>query len=66
MTKKRADEIVRLTFYKQIDNLIETLNKNCDNLEVAYYVGRYVAIMQKKLESELEKEICKGVSNKDE
>lgn len=57
MTKTRADEIVRLTFYRHIDNLVGALTRNCDNSEVAFDVGRYVAMMQKDLEAELEKEI---------
>lgn len=57
MTRKRADEIVRFTFYKHIDNLVGALTRNCDNSEVAFDVGRYVAMMQKDLEAELEKEI---------
>ena len=57
MTKTRADEIVRLTFYRHIDNLIVALTMNCDNSEVAFDVGRYVGMMQKDLESELAKEI---------
>ena len=57
MTKTRADEIVRLTFYRHIDNLIASLARNCDNSEVAFDVGRYVGMMQKDLESELVKEI---------
>lgn len=59
MTETRADEIVRLTFYRHIDNLVGALTRNCDNLEVAFDVGRYVAMMQKDLEAELEKEIVK-------
>ena len=59
MTETRADEIVRLTFYRHIDNLVRTLTRNCDNLEVAFDVGRYVSMMQKDLEDELEKEIVK-------
>lgn len=59
MTKTRADEIVRLTFYRHIDNLVGALTRNCDNSEVAFDVGRYVAMMQKDLEAELEKEIVK-------
>ena len=59
MTKKRADEIVRFTFYRHIDNLVGALTRNCDNSEVAFDVGRYVAMMQKDLEAELEKEIVK-------
>ena len=57
MTKTRADEIVRLTFYRHIDNLVGALTRNCDNSEVAFDVGRYVGMMQKDLESELAKEI---------
>lgn len=57
MTRERADEIVRLTFYKHIDNLVAALTRNCDNSEVAFDVGRYVGMMQKNLETELVKEI---------
>jgi len=57
MTESRADEIVRLTFYRQIDNLANALSRNCDNSEVAFDVGRYVGMMQKDLEHELEMEI---------
>lgn len=55
MDRARADEIVRLTFYRHIDNLANALN--CDNAEVAFDVGRYVGMMQKDLETELAKEI---------
>ena len=64
MNKARADEIVRLTFYKYIENLSASLSRNCDNSEVAFDVGRYVGMMQKILENELEKEI--EVSNHDD
>ena len=57
MTRERADEIVRLTFYKHIDNLVAALTRNCDDSEVAFDVGRYVGMMQKNLETELAKEI---------
>lgn len=57
MNKVRADEIVRLTFYKHIDNLSAALSRNCDNSEVAFDVGRYVGMMQKELENELGKEV---------
>ena len=57
MTKARADEIVRLTFYKHIDNLEGALSRKCDNSEVAFDVGRYLGMMQKNLEAELAKEI---------
>lgn len=57
MTKARADEIVRLSFYRHIDNLASVLTRNCDNSEVAFDVGRYVGMMQKDLEAELSKEI---------
>lgn len=57
MKRERADEIVRLTFYKHIDNLVAALTRNCDNSEVAFDVGRYVGMMQKNLETELAKEI---------
>ena len=56
MTRGRADEIVRLSFYRHIDNLASALTRNCDNAEVAFYVGRYVGMMQKDLENELSKE----------
>ena len=57
MNKVRAEQIVRLTFYKHIDNLSAALSRNCDNSEVAFEVGRYVGIMQSTLENELEEEI---------
>lgn len=57
MTRERANEIVRLTFYKHIDNLVSALTRNCDNSEVSFDVGRYVGMMQKDLETELAKEI---------
>lgn len=57
MTKARADEIVRLAFYRHIDNLASALTRNCDNSEVAFDAGRYVGMMQKDLETELAKEI---------
>lgn len=57
MTKERADEIVRLSFYRHIDNLASALTRNCDNAEVAFDVGRYVGMMQKDLENELSKEV---------
>lgn len=57
MNKARANEIVRLTFYRHIDNLVSSLTRNCDNSEVAFEVGRYVGMMQKDLENELNKEI---------
>ena len=57
MKKTRADEIERLTFYRYIDNLIDSLTSSCDNSEVAFDVGRYVAMMQKDLELGLAKEI---------
>lgn len=57
MTKARADEIVRLSFYRHIDNLVGALEQNCENAEVAFDVGRYVGMMQRDLEHELSKEI---------
>lgn len=57
MNKARAEQIVRLTFYKHIDNLAGTLSRKCDNSEVAFEVGRYVGMMQRTLENELEEEI---------
>lgn len=57
MTKERADEIVRLSFYRHIDNLASALTRNCDNAEVTFDVGRYVGMMQKDLENELSKEV---------
>ena len=57
MKKERADEIVRLSFYRHIDNLSSALSRNCDNAEVAFNVGRYVGMMQKDLENELSKEV---------
>ena len=57
MNRARAEQIIRLTFYKNIDNLSEALSSNCDNSEVAFDVGRYVGMMQSTLENELEEEI---------
>ena len=57
MNKVRAEQIVRLTFYKHINNLSAALSRNCDNSEVAFEVGRYVGMMQSTLENELEEEI---------
>ena len=57
MNRVRAEQIVRLTFYKHIDNLSSALSRNCDNSEVAFEVGRYVGMMQSTLENELEEEI---------
>lgn len=57
MKQARADEIVRCTFYRHIDNLASALSSNCDNSEVAFDVGRYVGMMQKDLENELAKEV---------
>lgn len=60
MTEARAKEIVRLVFYRHIDNIAEMLSRSCDNSEVAYAVGRYVGMMQKDLETELAKEVEEG------
>ena len=57
MNRARAEQIIRLTFYKHIDNLSAALSSNCDNSEVAFDVGRYVGMMQSTLENELEEEI---------
>lgn len=57
MNRERAEQIVRLTFYKNIDNLAAALSRKCDNSEVAFEVGRYVGMMQRTLENELEEEI---------
>ena len=57
MNRVRAEQIVRLTFYKHIDNLSAALSRNCDNSEAAFEVGRYVGMMQSTLENELEEEI---------
>ena len=57
MNRARAEQIIRLTFYKHIDNLSAALSRNCDNAEVAFDVGRYVGMMQSTLENELEEEI---------
>ena len=57
MNRARAEQIVRLTFYKHIDNLADTLSRECDNAYVAFDVGRYVGMMQSTLENELEEEI---------
>lgn len=57
MNRVRAEQIIRLTFYKHIDNLSAALSRNCDNSEVTFDVGRYVGMMQSTLENELEEEI---------
>ena len=57
MTKARADEIVRLSFYRNIDSLARVLSEDCNRAEIAYYVGRCIGMMQKDLENELAKEI---------
>ena len=57
MNRARAEQIIRLTFYKHIDNLSAALSRNCDKSEVAFDVGRYVGMMQSTLENELEEEI---------
>lgn len=57
MNRVRAEQIIRLTFYKHIDNLSAALSRNCDNSEVAFDVGRCVGMMQSTLENELEEEI---------
>ena len=57
MNRARAEQIIRLTFYKNIDNLSAALSRNCDNSEVAFDVGRYVGMMQSTLENELKEEI---------
>ena len=57
MNRSRAEQIIRLTFYKHIDNLSAALSRNCDNSSVAFDVGRYVGMMQSTLENELEEEI---------
>lgn len=57
MTGSRANEIVRLVFYRHIDNMKEMLSRSCDSSEVAYEIGRYVGMMQKDLETELKKEV---------
>ena len=57
MTKSRANEIVRLVFYRHIDNIAEMLSISCENSKVAYEIGRYVGMMQKDLETELAKEV---------
>ena len=57
MNRAREEQIIRLTFYKHIDNLSAALSRNCDNSEVAFDVGRYVGMMQSTLENELEEEI---------
>lgn len=57
MNKARSEEIIRKTFYSNIGNLAGALSRDCDNSEVAFDVGRYVGMMQKNLEHELEKEV---------
>ena len=38
MNRARAEQIIRLTFYKNIDNLSAALSRNCDNSEVAFII----------------------------
>ena len=64
MDELRANEIVRKTFFKYIDNMASALSRKCDNAEVAFDVGRYVGMMQKDLEKELEKEVSKKAGAK--
>ena len=60
MTPARAEEIIRLTFYKYIDKTAGMIARKCDNSEVAFEVGRYMGLMQKELENELAKEVKGG------
>ena len=64
MKKERADEIVRLSFYRHIDNLSSALRRNCGNAEDEFDVGRQVGMMQKDLENELSKEVEQQVDSK--
>lgn len=57
MNKARADEIIRNTFYSNLDSLSLSLQRRCEDSKVAFDVGRYVGMMQKNLENELEKEV---------
>lgn len=57
MNNARADEIIRLTFYRHIDNILSVLGKNRDETEVAFDIGRYIGMMHKDLEHELQKEV---------
>lgn len=57
MTKARADEIVRLTFYKYIDIMADYMKRECEDLKVSFEVGRCIGLMQKDLETELAKEV---------
>lgn len=56
MKKQRADEIVRLTFYRHIDYIADSL-KECENKAIEFDVGRYLGMMQRDLENELAKEV---------
>jgi hypothetical protein len=57
MTQNRADEILRLTFYKYIPIMADYMNRECEDLKVTFEVGRYIGLMQKELEKELSKEV---------
>lgn len=52
--KQKAQTCKKCGIYQAIQKLAEY-----ENSEVAFDVGRYVAMMQKDLEAELEKEIVK-------
>lgn len=63
MDRPRVDEIVFLTFNRHTDYLAAMLKRHCDNAEVAFSVGRYIGMMQKELENELDKEITRSGKN---
>lgn len=56
MTRQRANEIVNVTFYRHISNIVEDLKK-CDNTETIFNIGMELGKMQNGLELELEKEV---------
>ena len=57
MTQNRADEIIRLTFYKYIPIMADYMKRECEDLKVSFEVGRIIGLMQKELEKELSKEV---------
>lgn len=57
MTQNRADEIMRLTFYKYIPIMADYMKRECKDLKVSFEVGRYIGLMQMVLEKELSKEV---------
>lgn len=57
MNKLRANEIVRVVFYKHVELIEGYLETECKDAKVAFGVGRYIGLMQRDLERELEKEV---------